>query len=85
MRKKNLYVRVHDDEGRIKLPSIVVKKMKLHKGSILVVSEFNEEVVVLRKVKPKIEELEEIGPKLSLNIDEENELEETKTLIYEMI
>ena len=65
MRKKNLYVRVHDDEGRIKLPSIVVKKMKLHKGSILAVSKFNEEYVVLRKVKPKIEELKEIGQKIT--------------------
>lgn len=65
MRKKNLYVRVHEDEGRIKLPSIVVKKMKLHKGSILAVSKFNEEQVVLRKVKPKIEELKEIGQKIT--------------------
>ena len=80
-----MYVRVYDDMGRIKLPSTVVKKMKLRKGSILVVSELNEEFVVLKKISPKIDELKEMGPKLPPNVDEDKELEETKLLIYDML
>ena len=80
-----MYIKVYDDMGRIKLPSIVVKKMKLRRGSILVVSELNEEFVVLKKIDRKIDELKEMGPQLPPNINEDEELEETKLLIYEML
>lgn len=81
---ERVVMKIYDDEGRTKIPAVVMKQLGLTKGSMLVVEAIAGDRVVLRKLPSPEERLGKLGPRLPEGVDEDRVFEELDLEVYSL-
>lgn len=82
---KQLVIKIYDEEGRTKLPKVIMKKLGLTRGSLLLVEQVTNDKIVLRKLLRPENSLKSIGPELLPSVDEDKVFEELDIDVYYLI